>query len=128
VPRLTHVRILVGSFSASYSFYRDGLGLPTEWPDNGSYAEFETGGDTKLAIFPRAEMAGDVDLRPAGDGVLLVLDMGDVDAAADDLRRRGIALVDDPHDRPEWGLRIVHIRDPDGHLVELFRDIEWEGP
>lgn len=115
-------------FSASYRFYRDGLGLPTEWSENGSYAEFDTGGETRLAIFPRDEMAGDLELRRQGDGVLLVLDVGDVDEAAEELRSRGVGLADLPHDRPEWGLRVVHVRDPDGNLVELFHDIEWAGP
>ncbi len=125
-PRLTHVRVLVSDFSASHRFYGEVLGLPTEWPDNGSYAEFETGGAVRLAIFPRAEMAGDVELEPTGDGVVLVLDVGDVDSAHAALLARGAAFVDEPHDRPEWGLRIVHLRDPDGHLVELFHDIAWE--
>ena len=127
-PRLTHVRVVVEDFSASYRFYRETIGLDTEWSDNGSYAEFDTGTETRLAIFPQAEMSGEVELRGPGDGVLLVLDVGDVDAAFARLDEQGVDLVDEPHDRPEWGLRIVHLRDPDGNLVELFHDIEWAGP
>ena len=123
--RLTHVRVLTADFSASYAFYRDVLGLPTQWPDNGSYAELDAGGDTKLALFPRDEMAGDVPLGDPGEGPILVLDAGDVDAAFERLGTLGAAVVDEPHDRPEWGLRVLHVRDPDGNLVELFHDIEW---
>lgn len=123
--KLTHVRLLVADFSKSFRFYRDELGLPTEWQDTGSYAEFELGSDVRLALFSRDEMAGDVDLRATGDGVLLVLDVGDVDEAYAKLKEKGVWFEDEPHDRPEWGLRIVHVRDPDGHLLELFHDIEW---
>ena len=124
--KLTHVRLLAGEFSKSFRFYRDELGLATEWEDNGAYAEFKLGTEVRLAIFPRAEMAGDIELREPGDGVLLVLDVGDVDAAYARLKERGVWFEDEPHDRPEWGLRIVHLRDPDGYLLELFHDIEWD--
>jgi len=126
--RLTHVRILVEDFSASYHFYRDALGLPTPWDDNGSYVEFDVGAEVRLALFLRAEMGGDVHLRDPGDGPVLVLDVGDVDSFHTALKERNVELVDEPHDRPEWGLRIMHLRDPDGNLIELFHDIEWAGP
>jgi hypothetical protein len=29
-----------------------------------------------------------------------------------------------PQDRPEWGIRVAHVRDPDGTLVEVNEPIE----
>ena len=124
--RLTHVRLLVSDMGASFRFYKDTLGLPTSWEENPGYAEFEVGPDTALAIFPRAEMAEAVELRPAGgDGAVVVLAVEDVDAAVEELRARG-AVLDPPFDRPDWGIRTAHVRDPDGNLVELYHDIAWE--
>ena len=124
--KLTHVRLLVSDMGASYRFYKGVLGLPTSWDENPGYAEFEVGPESALAIFPRVEMADAVELRPGGgDGAVVVLSVDDVDAAVERLRMRG-ADVGDPFDRRDWGMRLAHLRDPDGNLVELYHDIEWE--
>ena len=44
------------------------------------------------------------------------------------LKGSGTAFLTDPHDRPDWGIRVAHLRDPDGNLVELSRRLprdEW---
>ena len=123
--RLTHVRLLVSDMSASYRFYRNLLVLPTTWEENPEYAEFEVGPECALAIFPRAEMGEAVALRPGGgDGAVVVLSVADVDEAAAALLGAGVE-VSDPRDRPDWGIRVAHLRDPDGNLIELYHDIEW---
>ena len=66
--RLAHVRLLAEGFSASYRFYRDGLGRPTPWEENGAYAELETDGEVRLAILPCSELEGDVELRVHDSG------------------------------------------------------------
>jgi lactoylglutathione lyase len=53
------------------------------------------------------------------DSFALVFRTDDVDAAAHRLRGLGVRLDTDPLDRPDWGVRTLHLRDPDGHLVEL---------
>ena len=53
------------------------------------------------------------------DAVVLVLATKNVDAAANMLRAKGVALVSEPEDRPDWGIRTAHFRDPDGHLIEI---------
>ena len=118
--RLTHVRLLVEDFAASYRFYRDVLGLETAWDDDGGYAEFRTGEGVTLAILPRGEMQ---DASPA----VLCLDVDDVDAAAVAVRERGGELAVGPHDQAEWGLRLAHVRDPDGNVVELNRNLPGVG-
>jgi lactoylglutathione lyase len=122
--RLTHVRLLVSDMSVSYRFYKDVLGLSTTWDENPGYAEFPVGPETALAIFPRDEMEDVAGLRPAGDGALVVFEVEDVDEAVRSLRSRGID-VGDPRSRPDWGIRIAHLRDPDGNLIELYHEIEW---
>ncbi len=129
--RLTHVRLLVSDFSGCFRFYEDALGLPTSWDDNGGYAEFAAGEGVVLAIFPRTEMSEAVGTTAlpaeiaAQDRIALVLEVDDVDAAAAELADKGIPLAVEPHDRPDWGLRVAHVRDPDGNLVELYHEIAW---
>jgi len=126
VATLAQVRLLVSDMSASYRFYRDALGLPTSWDENPSYAAFDVGSESALAIFPRAEMGEAVELRSgSGDGAALVLAVESVDDAVARLRGVGVEMSD-PIDRPDWGIRVAHLRDPDGNLIELCHDIEWE--
>jgi hypothetical protein len=35
------------------------------------------------------------------------------------LGARGVSFLNEPHDRPDWGIRVLHLRDPDGLLIEL---------
>jgi catechol 2,3-dioxygenase-like lactoylglutathione lyase family enzyme len=124
--RPTHVRLLVSDLGASYRFYEDVLGLPTTWEENPGHAEFEVAPEIALAVFPRAEMADAVELRPGGgDGVAVVLAVEDVGAVAAALVARG-AGVGESFDPRDWGIRVAHLRDPDGNLVELYQDIAWE--
>lgn len=127
---LTHIRLLIDDFSGCFRFYRDVLGLPTSFSDDGGpYAEFKLGGDKFLGLFSRLAMTdvlgtgalpADVEIQ---DRVALVLHVDDVDAEAERLEEGGIPLVAEPSDRPDWGLRTLHVRDPDGNLIELWSPI-----
>ena len=46
------------------------------------------------------------------------LAVDDVDAMADELKRRGVELLNGPMDRP-WGIRTASFRDPGGHIWEI---------
>lgn len=128
---LTHVRLLVHDFPGCFRFYRDVLGLrPTFGTEGDGYADFDAGGEVSLALFDATEMAAALGLpgqAAGGDRCCLVLQVDDVDAVATELSRRGVALAAPPADRPAWGLRTVHLRDPDGNLVELYQDLAPQG-
>jgi lactoylglutathione lyase len=114
------VRLLVADFGAAFRFYRDVLGLETSFgEDEGPYASFRAG-DGSIAIFERHGQEQTVELRPAGDGALVVLEVDDADA---EVARLGDAVVCGPVDRPDWGGRVAYVRDPDGNLIELFQTI-----
>lgn len=128
---LAHVRILVTDFDRSFRFYRDSLGLRAEEGDlGGVYASFATG-DAQISLFRRELMAaalGAAEL-PVGGGVvaqdrlLLSVAVESLDASFEELRRRGVSFLNEPHPEPGWGIRVVHLRDPDGTLIELYETL-----
>jgi catechol 2,3-dioxygenase-like lactoylglutathione lyase family enzyme len=122
--RLSQVRFLVDDFGESFRFYRDVLGLPVGFGEEGEppYASF-TVGDGAVAIFERSGQEETVRLRAPGDGTLLVLEVDDVDAEA---ARLGDHVLAEPVNRADWGGRVVYVRDPSGNLVELFQQIPME--
>lgn len=105
--RFSQARLLVDDFGAAFRFYRDTPGLAVGFGDETSgYASFDTGTGA-VAIFERAGQGNVVELRPAGDSTLLVLD----------------AHAQAPRDQPEWGGRVAYLRDPSGNLIELFESL-----
>jgi catechol 2,3-dioxygenase-like lactoylglutathione lyase family enzyme len=121
--KLTHIRLLVADVSRSAAFYRDVLGLESI-VDAGVYAEL-IAGDVRLGIYGRsmqAERLGTASMPAAADHqdpFMLTLDVGDVDAVYEELKSRGATFETEPHDQPEAFLRVAHLRDPDGNLIEI---------
>ncbi len=54
---------------------------------------------------------------------MLVLEVDSVD---DYVERLADRVVAGPEDRPDWGGRVLHLRDPSGNLIELFQSIPME--
>jgi len=126
----SRVRLLVRDFRKSYHFYRDRLGLtPVKGHGEPPYGEFEWKGQPLLALFDRKLMASAVGLAPgryAEKNVgrsAIVFEVKDVDRVATLLRRRKVRLLRGPTNRPEWGLRTIHLRDPDQYLIEIYSAI-----
>jgi catechol 2,3-dioxygenase-like lactoylglutathione lyase family enzyme len=117
---MTHVRLLVADDERCVRFYRDDLGLTTTFGDGTTGDVDLDAGDVTLAIRAGAEASAAVDdvagpAAPRGrDAVALILRVPDVDAADADCRRVAGAT-----DRPEWGIRTAHVRDPDGNRLEV---------
>jgi lactoylglutathione lyase len=123
---LTHIRLLVDDLDGCVRFYRDTMRFDLT-AQHGDYVEFKAG-EVLLALFPRTAMAEAVGFDPlaAGDRVALVFHVGDVDTALAEVRERGAVVAAEAQDRPDWGLRVAHLRDPDGNLIELYHDIPLE--
>lgn len=123
--RLTHVRLLVSDYPGCFAFYRDVLGLQCGYGDEtGGYADFSGGGgESCLALFDRSYQGDQVELRPPGDGAVLIFRVESVDDAA---VRYAEHVLGEPVSRPDWGIRVVYLRDPDGNLIELNEEIPME--
>jgi lactoylglutathione lyase len=127
--RFTHLRLLVKDYRSSFYFYTEVLGLKCMWGDlESGYADLKTG-DTQIALYDRQAMAdavgtgdlpGDANIQ---DRCSMIFEVESVDKTADALEKKGIELITEPQDRPEWGIRTAHLRDPDGNLIELFENL-----
>jgi catechol 2,3-dioxygenase-like lactoylglutathione lyase family enzyme len=102
-------------------FYGEVFGLAVVFEDENS-AVFGFG-ETLVNLLKASEAPGLVDpaavaARDAGVRFQFTLEVEDVDAMAEELKRRGVELVNGPIDRP-WGIRTASFRDPGGHIWEI---------
>jgi predicted enzyme related to lactoylglutathione lyase len=123
---LAQVRLLVGDFPSCYRFYRDVLGLkPQSEAEDGPYAKFTPeGGVAGVALQDRAQMAqvlGELAAEPTGYRSLVVLRVDDLDWFCEEIVARGAVLVHGPAPMTDR-MRVAHLVDPAGNLVELQ---EW---
>ena len=72
-----------------------------------------------LETFKPAALAG----RPA-DGLLLVFEVGDIDAEYERLLRAGVEMTT-PIETEDWGERFFQVTDPCGIVVQL---VQWVSP
>ncbi|MEU6824900.1 VOC family protein [Streptomyces atriruber] len=123
---LAQVRLLVADFPACYRFYGEVLGLkPQSGAQDGPYEKFSPAvGSAGIALQDRAMMAGLLgELADAATGhrSLVVLRVDDLDAYCEEIVGRGAVLAHGPAPMTER-MRVAHLKDPEGNLVELQ---EW---
>ncbi|MFI9646204.1 VOC family protein [Streptomyces sp. NPDC052040] len=123
---LAQVRLLVSDFAACYRFYADVLGLrPQSEAEQGPYEKFSpAAGSAGIALQDREAMArtlGELGDEALGHRSLVVLRVDDLDAYCERITARGAVLLHGPAPLTER-LRVAHLKDPEGNLVELQ---EW---
>jgi catechol 2,3-dioxygenase-like lactoylglutathione lyase family enzyme len=60
-------------------------------------------------------------------GTWLCIFVDDVDSYCDEIRRRGAEVIYGPQDEP-WGMREIHVRDPNGHVLRIGSSIPSREP
>ncbi|WP_458243700.1 VOC family protein [Streptomyces sp. MAI_2237] len=123
---LAQVRLLVGDFAACYRFYAEVLGLkPQSGAAQGPYEKFSPAtGAAGIALQDRsmmAEVLGEIGDEASGHRSLVVLRVDDLDAYCEAITGRGAVLLHGPAPMTDR-LRVAHLKDPEGNLVELQ---EW---
>jgi predicted enzyme related to lactoylglutathione lyase len=123
---LAQVRLLVTDFAACYRFYGDVLGLkPQSGAAEGPYEKFSPAvGSAGIALQDRsmmAEVLGEVGEPAAGHRSLVVLRVDALDAYCEEITLRGGTVLHGPAPLTDR-MRVAHLKDPEGNLVELQ---EW---
>ena len=130
--KLDNVRLLVSKFDDCFRFYRNIIGFKVTWGKEGEgYASFDTGNIT-LALFKRDIMAKDVGTTnvpseaKCQDRFALIFEVENLKAEAVRLKKQGVKLITEPTERPDYGISVIHLRDPDGNLIEIFSQMPKE--
>ncbi|OZB94165.1 VOC family protein [Paenibacillus sp. XY044] len=125
--KLSQIRLITGDIHQSVPFYRDVMEFSLRfYAEEMQFASFHTG-ETKLEIFSRdqiSEVIGEEDLPADVESqskFLLSFEVEQVDEFYASLKNKGVLFINEPHDRKEWNARVVHLRDPDGNVIELYK-------
>ncbi|WDV51594.1 VOC family protein [Streptomyces coeruleorubidus] len=123
---LAQVRLLVTDFAACYHFYGEVLGLkPQSGAVDGPYEKFSPAvGSAGIALQDRsmmAEMLDELGDTANGHRSLVVLRVDALDAYCEEITLRGATILHGPALLTNR-LRVAHLKDPEGNLVELQ---EW---
>jgi catechol 2,3-dioxygenase-like lactoylglutathione lyase family enzyme len=115
------ITLFVEDLAAAKRFYSDVFQLPVFFEDDTSTV-FKFG-DTLVNLLevsqaPALVAPAAVATPDAGVRFQFTLGVDDVDAMVDELKSRGVELLNGPMDRP-WGIRTASFRDPSGHIWEV---------
>jgi len=123
----THTRLLVDNYQKCFLFYRDVLGFEVTWGDEHSnYADFKFNGAT-LGIFERKQMIEAIGEKYSpdiekSDRVALIFKVKSVEETYHNLKNK-VKFIDKPTEQRDWGIKVVHFRDPAGSLIEVYEPI-----
>ena len=132
--KFSNVRLLVKDYKKCFKFYTEKLGLEPAWGDeNGPYASFKVAeGIEGFALFVSDYMAPVVDnadkSQPANcrEKMMAVFEVENVDETYKALLAKDVTFINQPTDMPDWGMRTVHLRDPEENLIEIFTPLKRE--
>ena len=132
--KFSNVRLLVKDYKKCFRFYTEKLGLEPVWGDEeGCYASFKVAeGIEGFALFVSDFMApavGNADKsQPTNcrEKSMVSFEVENVDETYQTFLEKGIHFVNQPTDMLDWGMRVVHLRDPEENLIELFTPLKTE--
>ncbi|THB80026.1 MAG: glyoxalase/bleomycin resistance/extradiol dioxygenase family protein [Desulfobacteraceae bacterium] len=115
------------NIESSRAFYAEHFDMETTF-DSDWYASMKTKGDSgfELAFLDYTHPSVPVAFQVEGKGVLINIEVADVDQVYDRLGNKGVEMVLDIRSE-EWGQRHFIIQDPNGILVDVIQNIEASG-
>lgn len=129
-PKYEFTRLLVTNFKECFRFYGDVLGFKANFgTEDDTYADFEIG-EVNISLFDKAEMSATLGTssKPVHaemqDTICLTFSVENVDEFCRHLKEKGVSLLTEPTDHEDWGIRTIHFRDPDGHLIEINQPLK----
>lgn len=123
IKAVDYTVVITRDMAAMRAFYEDVLGFVLDRALSEGWFEYRVGG-TVLALSVPGFTAADLPV-PQGSAALQLafrVPVPIVDACAEELRVKGIAILSPPTDR-EFGHRTLFFRDPDGNLIEIYAEI-----
>ncbi len=130
--KFNNIRLLVNDFDKSFTFYNETLGLECTWGNLGeNFASFNIGIESGLAIF-KAELmsiainSNAVKNENLQDKTAIIISVENVNESYKTLKDKGVNFIDEPKDMSAWGIRVVHFRDTENNLFELFSEFPKE--
>ena len=130
--KFNNVRLLVKDYKKCFEFYTEKLGFEAEF-DLGVYASFKVAdGIEGLAIFVSdlfAPVVGNADKsQPTNcrEKMMISFEVENVDETYNALLAKDVTFINQPTDIPDWGMRVVHLRDPEENLIELYTPLKTE--
>jgi predicted enzyme related to lactoylglutathione lyase len=109
------IELFPADLDATVAFYTGVLGFAVERREQ-EYAALERG-TTRIGAAVRPRVADEAARRPP-TGVEIVLEVADVAAERERVRRSGWPVVEDLAPRP-WGLTDFRLLDPDGYYLRI---------
>ncbi len=131
--KFNNVRLLVKDYRKCFNFYTEKLGFEATFDVGDCYASFKVAEGTEgLAIFTSdyfAPIIGNADkTQPTGyrEKSVVCFEVDNVDKIYKELLAKNVTFVNEPIDMPDWGMRVVHLRDPEDNLIEFYTPLKME--
>lgn len=129
IKKINHIAIVVEDIEKALGFWRDNLGLSLDHievvPEQKSRVAFLPVGDSLVELVsPTTEDSGVANfLKKRGAGLHhLCFEVDDIQAALDDLKEKGVRLINETPQETEVGKKIafIHPAGTNGVLVEFY--------
>jgi lactoylglutathione lyase len=123
--QIAAVTLFVEDLDVAKSFYEEVFDLPVHYEDaNSAVFQFTHTLLNLLKVTQASDLIGPAAVAgcDAGSRFQFTIAVDDVDAVCEQLKDRGVTLVNGPVDR-WWGLRTASFTDPDGHIWEIAQDL-----
>ncbi|MCL2065442.1 MAG: VOC family protein [Candidatus Cloacimonetes bacterium] len=131
--KFDNVRLLVRDYRKCFNFYTETLGFEAAFDVGDCYASFKVAdGIEGLAIFTSdffATVVGNADkTQPTNcrEKSLVSFEVKNVDDTYKTLLAKGVTFVNEPIGMSAWGMRVVHVRDPEENLIEFYSPLAME--
>lgn len=119
------ITLFVEDFQKVKVFYQEVFGFQAVYEDEvSSVFNFGNMSVNLLDISESHDLMkpGTVATRESGFRFLLTIWVDDVDEVCEELKKRGVALLNGPIDRP-WGVRTASFTDPSGNAWEIAKQL-----
>jgi catechol 2,3-dioxygenase-like lactoylglutathione lyase family enzyme len=123
IRSIDYTVIFARDMEAMRRFYEGVLGFSPLRELSPDWIEYRVG-DNILALAKPKRTSADIPTSVGSASLQLAFKVSapQVDECAEELLRKGVALLSPPSDQP-FGHRTLFFRDPDGNLLEMFADI-----